>query len=206
MLWLHSMAKAQSLYSLLGYKLASAPTPFSRSRFKANRSNSIPTAKALHVRMNDAFAAGDRETLRAICTDDLFKRMVGAIDARPKDVRTEWELLKYDQTWYYPRLADWRVVMIPRPGGVGGGHRVIKQAVVSIASVQRLARYDDSPQGGGAKIEGSERVRNMLEHIVLQAEVDPKTFKAHPWKIWGNTPEHTYESWLEELANYEAAT
>ena len=208
MLWLHSMAKAQSLYSLLGYKLASAPTPFSRSRFKANRSNSIPTAKALHVRMNDAFAAGDRETLRAICTNDFYQTMVSAIDARPKGVRTEWELLRYDQTWYYPRLADWRVAVIPRPGGGtrGRASRVIKQAVVSIASVQRIARYDDSPQGGGAKIKGSKRVRHMLEHLVLQSEIDPKTYQAKPWRIWGTIPENTYESWREELANFAAST
>lgn len=202
MLWLHGKAKFECLFSLAGFKFASCPKPFvTRPRFKAQRSSAIPTAKALHIRMSESLAAGDRETLRTICTPELYKTLAGVIDSRPKGVRTEWELVKYDQTWYYPRLADWRVAVIPRPSGP---MRTLKQAVVSISSVQRIARYDDTK--GGAKVEGSERVRHMREHIVLQAEIDDKTYQHGSWKIWGTVPEVTYESYLDELANFKAAS
>ena len=202
MLYLHAKAKFESLITLVGFKVTSSNSWFTRPLFKAHRSNAIPTAKAMHARMNEAFATGDRETLRVLCTPDLHRNLAGTIDARPRGVRTEWELLRYDRTWYYPRLADWRVASVPRPDG---RYRSLKQAVVSISSIQRIARYNDSPTGAGTMIPGSERVRHMLEHIVLQAEIDPKTFKHGPWKIWGTIPESTYEGHLEERANFQAS-
>ncbi|RYP77793.1 hypothetical protein DL771_000890 [Monosporascus sp. 5C6A] len=197
MLWLHLKARLDAFKSLVGFKVLSAPKPFmSRPKFQAQRASAIPTAKALHVQMSEAFAAGDRETLRSICSTELHKSLVEAIDARPRGVRTEWELVKYDKTWYYPRLADWRIAILPRQTG---GVVTIKQAVVSISSVQRLARYDDAK--GGAKIKDSERVRHMLEHIVLQADINDKTYEHGPWRLWGTIPESTYESYLRELAD-----
>ena len=203
MLYLHLRAKFDTLLTLVGFKFTSSESWASRPRFKAVRSNAIPTAKAMHARMNEAFAAGDREALRAICTPDLHRNLAGAIDARPRGIRTEWELVGYEQRWYYPRLADWRVAVVPRPDG---RYRSMKQAVVSIASVQRIARYDDSPAGAGQMVPGSERLRHMLEHIVLQAEIDPNTYQAGPWKIWGTIPESTYEGYLEEQLNFAAST
>ncbi|RYP23690.1 hypothetical protein DL765_000986 [Monosporascus sp. GIB2] len=201
MLWLHLKARLDALKSLVGFKVMSAPkTLLSRPRFKAQRASAIPTAKALHVQMSEAFAAGDRETLRSICSTELHRSLVEAIDARPRGVRTEWELVKYDKTWYYPRLADWRIAILPHKTG---GMTTVKQAVVSISSVQRIARYDDTK--GGAKIKGSERVRHLLEHIVLQAEINDKTYEHGPWRLWGTIPESTYESYLQELADSEVA-
>ncbi|RYP07166.1 hypothetical protein DL764_002713 [Monosporascus ibericus] len=201
MLWLHLKARFDAFKSLVGFKVMSAPKLLmSRPRFKAQRASAIPTAKALHVQMSEAFAAGDRESLRSICSTELHRSLVEAIDARPRGVRTEWELVKYDKTWYYPRLADWRIAMLPRQTG---GMTTIKQAVVSISSVQRLARYDDTK--GGAKINGSERVRHMLEHIVLQADINDKTYEHGPWRLWGTIPESTYESYLQEIADSQVA-
>lgn len=201
MLYLHAKAKFETLVVLLLFKFNSCPQPFrSRPLFKARRASAIPTAKALHVRMSEALAAGDKEALRAICMPELYRSLAHVIDTRGPHVRAEWEVLSYDRAWYYPRLADWRLMMIPHPNKAT---RNVKQAVVSISSVQRIARYDLSR--GGAKIEGSERVRRLLEHIVIQAEVSDKTYEHTPWKLWGTLPEDTLESYQKQLAAIHAA-
>ncbi|CAJ2503916.1 Uu.00g113100.m01.CDS01 [Anthostomella pinea] len=204
MLWLLTKNRAQAFWATCGVKLMSQPRKFiSRSKFKANRSAVVPVAKAMHVQMSEALAIGDRETLRRVCAPELFKSLAGTIDARPKGIRSEWELVRYNSTWYYPRLADWRVSYQPMQSA-RGSMKLVKQAVVSISSVQRLARYDETK--GGAMVPGSERVRDIVEHIVLQAEIDQKTFESQPWRIWGNLSEMTYESYLDDVTNLEAVT
>ncbi|XXH05814.1 hypothetical protein Hte_012252 [Hypoxylon texense] len=200
MLWLHLRARAQSLWAVVSMKVTSQPRILvSKPLFKFHKAAAIPTAKALHVQMSEAMALGDKDTLRNICTPELFQILASTIDSRPKGARVEWELVKYDRRWRYPRIADWRVGYQPQ---FDGSMRLLKQAVVSIASVQRITRYDDAK--GGAKVPGSERVRHMTEHLVLQAEVDTITYKAHPWKIWGTLSEATYESYKAEVENIRA--
>ncbi|KAK7750447.1 hypothetical protein SLS62_007636 [Diatrype stigma] len=202
MLYLNAKVKMETLVVMLAFKFNSCPRPFrSLPIFKAHRASAIPTAKALHARMSEALAAGDKETLRAICIPEMFRSLAHVIDNRGPNIRAEWEVLSYDRSWYYPRLADWRVMMIPIPNRPA---RNVKQAVVSISSVQRIARYDLSR--GGAKIEGSERVRHLLEHIVLQAEIDDKTWEHGPWRIWGTLPEDTLESFLKQEADIRAVS
>ncbi|KAI1417151.1 hypothetical protein F5Y13DRAFT_152098 [Hypoxylon sp. FL1857] len=200
MLWLHAKARAQSLWSIFSIKLLSQPTMvFSKPRFKFHKAAAIPTAKALHVQMSEAMAAGDKETLRSICTPELFQTLAATIDSRPRGLRAEWELVRYDQRWRFPRIADWRIGYHPLPNG---GIKMVKQVVVSISSIQRIARYDDSK--GGVKIAGSERVRNMVEHLVIQAVVDNATYESQPWKIWGTLSEMTYEEYLTDIENVQA--
>ncbi|OTB07315.1 hypothetical protein M426DRAFT_318001 [Hypoxylon sp. CI-4A] len=200
MLWLNIKARMQSLWAVISMKVMSQPTMLlSKPRFKFYRSATVPTAKALHVQMSEALAVGDKETLRSICTPELFQTLAATIDSRPKGVRAEWELVRYDQRWRYPKIADWRVGYQPL---MDGSMKTIKQAVVSIASVQRIARYDDTR--GGVKIAGSERVRHMTEHIVLQSILDRSTFESAPWRIWGTLSEATYEGYKAELENLNA--
>ncbi|KAI0008645.1 hypothetical protein F4779DRAFT_586184 [Xylariaceae sp. FL0662B] len=199
-LWLHGKNRLQTLWSIIGMKLMSMPKVLrSRPRFKARRGNAVPAAKALHVTMSEALAVGDKDTLRRICSGELYKTLAGTVDSRPRGERAEWELVRYDQRWRYPRLADWRFSYMPMHSG---GMHLLKQAVVSIASVQRLARYDDN--NGGAKIPGSERTREMIEHIVLQADIDQTTYQSGPWIVWGWLPETTYESYIEDIDNAKA--
>ncbi|KAI1475057.1 hypothetical protein F4774DRAFT_398645 [Daldinia eschscholtzii] len=200
MLWLHIKARYSALWAILSMKVMSQPTPFiSRPLFKFHRAAAIPTAKALHIQMSEAMALGDKETLRNICTPELFQTLAATIDARPRGIRTEWELVCYTSTWLYPRVADWRTGYQPLPNG---DMKILKQIVVSIASLQRIARYDDTK--GGIKVLGSQRVRKMVEHIVLQAGVDKITYEGEPWKIWGTLPETTYEEYTAELENFQA--
>ncbi|OTA80847.1 hypothetical protein M434DRAFT_401585 [Hypoxylon sp. CO27-5] len=200
MLWLNVKARAQSLWAIMSMKMLSQPTMiFSKPLFKFHKSAVIPTAKALHVQMSEAIAAGDKETLRSICTPELFQTLAATIDSRPRGVRAEWELVRYDQRWRFPRIADWRVGYQPLHDG---SMKMVKQAVVSIASIQRIARYDDSK--GGIKIAGSQRVRPMIEHLVIQAVVDKTTYESAPWKIWGTLSEMTYEEYLADVENLQA--
>lgn len=200
MLWLHLRARAQSIWTVVSLKATSQPKIFtSRPLFKFHKSAAIPTAKALHVQMSAAMAHGDKDTLRSICTPELFMTLASTIDSRPKGTRVEWDLVRYDKRWRYPRIADWRVGYQPQPDG---SMRLLKQAVVSIASVQRITRYDDAK--GGVKIPGSERVRHMTKHLVLQAEVDNVTYEPHPWHIWGSLSEATYESYKADVENIRA--
>ncbi|KAK5632399.1 hypothetical protein RRF57_008113 [Xylaria bambusicola] len=173
-------------------------------RFRSNKGSSIPTAKALHVQMSEAVASGDKETLRRVCSTELFHTLAGAIDARPRGMRTEWELVRYKDPLRYPRLADFRCMYQPSAAGKRGSMRLIKQAVVTISSVQRIARYDDSK--GGVKIPGSEREQHMLEHIVLQADVKSKTFESGPWKVWGTLPEMSFEKIRDDTALFRELT
>ncbi|KAI1766004.1 hypothetical protein GGR53DRAFT_236056 [Hypoxylon sp. FL1150] len=200
MLWLHVRARAQSLWAVISLKITSQPKIFtSKPLFKFRKSAAIPTAKALHIQMSEALAVGDKNTLRSICTPELYVTLAATIDSRPKGTRAEWELVRYEKKWRYPRVADRRVGYQPLHDG---GMQLLKQVVVSIASVQRIARYDDT--AGGRKIPGTERVRNMTEHLVLQAEVDGTTFEARPWRIWGTLSEATYESYKTEVDNIRA--
>ncbi|KAI5917534.1 hypothetical protein F4810DRAFT_704845 [Camillea tinctor] len=198
MAWLNIQNRFKSAYSTLGIWFTSSEKMLRTwPRFKLDRASAVPVAKALHVQMSEAMAAGDKEALRHICAPELFKTLGSTIDSRPKGMRSEWELVRYEKTWYYPRIADFRVTY--QPLMQGRGMRLIKQAVVSICSVQRLTRCL-----GDAKIPGTERMRELTEHIVLHSEVNPRTFESGPWRIWGNLSEMTYEEYLNDLENFNA--
>ncbi|KAI0403056.1 hypothetical protein F4802DRAFT_599392 [Xylaria palmicola] len=203
MVWMLGKNRVQALASLMGVTFMSMQHKvFSWPRFRARRRAAIPAAKALHAQMSEAVAAGDRDTLRRICTAELFQTLAGAIDARPAGVRAEWELVRYADRLRYPRLADFRVTYQPVGGG-GKALRLVKQAVVSISSVQRIARYDD--RDGGRKVPGTERERHMVEHLVLQAGINESTYEAETWKVWGTLPEMPYETICEDTVMYEEA-
>ncbi|TGJ77577.1 hypothetical protein E0Z10_g10695 [Xylaria hypoxylon] len=201
MVWMLAKNRTVALGSLLGvYFVSMRAKGFSWPRFRSKKRTCIPTAKALHVMMSEAVAQGDKDTLRRVCTTELFQTLAGAIDSRPAGMRTEWELLRYDDKLSYPRLADFRVTYQPLPSGKG--MRLIKQAVVSISSVQRLTRYNAKT---GEKIPGGERERYMKEHLVLQSNVKDGTFEAEPWKVWGTLPEMSYEMIRDDTAMYKEA-
>ncbi|KAH9897084.1 hypothetical protein F4778DRAFT_243348 [Xylariomycetidae sp. FL2044] len=205
--WLLLKNRALTRFTIIGIQMMSMPRILlSRPRLKVNRSSALPAAKNLHVQMCEAVASGDKEMLRRICATELFVKLSGAIDARPPHLATTWELLHYesDRWWNvprYPRLSDFRVMYGPT---MGGGSRIVKQAVVSIASVQRLDRSDRGR--GDLRTLGGDKEKHMLEHIVIQSEVDTATYESGPWKIWGNLPESTLESYLEEVKMVETLT
>ncbi|KAI1176355.1 hypothetical protein F4777DRAFT_546721 [Nemania sp. FL0916] len=171
---------------------------FARPLFKARRRACVPDAKAMHIKMCEAVAAGDKETLRQICTGELYRSLAGAVDARPQGQKAKWELVRYDRAWRYPRIADFRV-MAQRLNGGTAEVQLTKQVVVSISSVQRLSRVD----ADRLPVPGADRERRMLEHIVLRAHVDDDSYVTGPWKIWGTLPEMTLEKMQEDDALYK---
>lgn len=185
--------RAKNWFTLISFKFISKPGILSRPIYKLRKSAIMPTAKALHLQMNEALAQGDKDTLRQICTIELYQKLATTIDHRPQGQRTEWQLVQYNQKLVYPKLTDDKVAMLPLPSG----NQLIRQVIVSIASTQRIARFDDKK--GGAKIKGSQKTSEQLEHIVLSSIVNQKTWETGPWKIWGTLPESTYEMYLEEM-------
>jgi mitochondrial protein MBA1 len=176
------------------------PGWFQRPVLKLNRSSVIPTGKALHVQMNEALAKGDKETLRHICTPSFYAKLAGTIDRRQPHQRVEWELIKYDQKMRYPRLSNFQFFQAPTDKK--GAMVTTRQAVVSIASTQRVARYWQDSRSGqrvGALVRGSERTVSLVEHFVIVSSMDRATFELEPWKIWGTLPEATYEDFLDEI-------
>ncbi|KAI1749296.1 hypothetical protein F4782DRAFT_311408 [Xylaria castorea] len=179
---------------------------FGWPRFRMGKKSCIPAAKALHLQMAEAVAAGDKETLRRICAYELFQTLASAIDSRPRGTRVEWDLVRYDNRLRYPRLADFRVTY-SFVGEAGKRVRILKQAVVSISSVQRLARYNDNDDDGGgdAPVPGSERERHMTEHLVLHSVINEDTYEAGPWKIWGTVPEMSLEMIIKDNDMFSGA-
>lgn len=197
--YLAAKNRVMNYANLVGQKMLSKPSFTKGPRFKIRKSAVVPAAKALHIQMSEALARGDKEVLRRICTQELYQTLAGTIDARPKGQRTEWELVKYSGLGS-TRLTDDKIALMPI---TQTDNRVVRQSVVSISSVQRMARYDDAK--GGVKIPGSEKERHMLEYIVLTANVDhQKTWQQGEWKIWGTLPETTLESFAEETEMYQA--
>ncbi|KAI0547555.1 hypothetical protein F4679DRAFT_361492 [Xylaria curta] len=184
---------------LLIYFMSMRTKGFGWPKFRSGKRSCIPAAKALHMQMSEAVAAGDKETLRRICSNGLFQTLAGAIDSRSPGTRTEWELVRYDNKLRFPRIADFRVTYQPK--GVGTQMRILKQAVVSISSVQRLMRYDNR----GALVPGSERERHMMEHLVLQSVVHDGTYETGPWQLWGTLPEMSFETMCNDEALFTEA-
>ncbi|GAP91358.1 hypothetical protein SAMD00023353_6000070 [Rosellinia necatrix] len=196
LVWNLAKNRVTSLGALLGvYIMSMRLNGYGMPVFRAKKGQCIPAAKVLHMQMSEAVATGDKETLRRICTAELFHILASTIDTRPAGIRTEWELVRYSHKLRYPRLADFRVMMAPT--STTGEMKLVKQAVVSIASVQRIVRYDDGR--GGEKVPGSEREREMMEHFVIQAPVKTPSFETSAWKVWGTIPEATYESLREDI-------
>ncbi|KAI1343326.1 hypothetical protein F5Y15DRAFT_369691 [Xylariaceae sp. FL0016] len=196
--WLVIKNRFMSLGSTIGIKVMAQPKKFrSRSRFQFGKKGVVPSAVNLHRQMSEAVASGDKMTLFQICTPELATTLAGAIDTRPSGQQSEWELVKYLKPWMYPRIADWRVSYQPSKG-----HRQVlrKQAVVTIASIQRVTRKEKGEKTG------SSSQRTLVEHLVLQSDVDPKTYQSSPWRVWGTLREHTYKTYLDEVENIAALT
>lgn len=191
MAWHYLRHSAKAWMTIAFYKISSKPSFLSRARFQIKRGTLVPTVKALHLELNDALARGSKHELRRICTNEFYATLAGVIDARPRGYRAEWELVKYNRPLTYPRLSGHLIGVVP----LQSGQRAIHQAVVSIASTQRVTRYD------AAGAVAAEQTKDMVEHLVITCDIDPKTHESTPWKIWGTLPETTLEAYLDTKAS-----
>ncbi|KAI0020653.1 hypothetical protein F4780DRAFT_779334 [Xylariomycetidae sp. FL0641] len=208
LVWLLLKNKVLNKMGMVGLQLQSMKeTGKWTPQLKPGRKTALPAAREYHVQMLSAMARNDKETLRQVCSTAIYHDLCSAIDRRPGNSRTEWELIRYVKPWRYPRLTDFRVSLQPKSDDPRQGMRLIRQAVVTINSVQRVARFETKMVGppGRAKpsevpVPNSDRTRTLLEHIVIQSSINDKTYECSPWQIWGFTSEQSYEDIVRDAA------
>jgi len=133
--------------------------------------------------MYAAFAEGDVQLLDTICCDGLRESFRSRIASRPQGERWEWELVKYTKR---PRVLSHRAASL---GIEGMG---LRQAVVRIASRQRLTRY----KANGTVVPGSGQEKEIVEYLVIQKKLEKAA--EQEWVVWGTTEETTLEMLEEE--------
>ncbi|KAI1258914.1 hypothetical protein F5Y18DRAFT_411817 [Xylariaceae sp. FL1019] len=186
--------RMRQILSHLGLKFMSMPTFFSWPVLKFNKGACVPTVKAMHVMMNEAVASGDVGTLRNICAMEWYEVLAGGIQTRPKNTTMEWELVNYH---HEPRLASFMVNFQP-PTYPGEPMMLIKQAIVCIESTQRLSKVVNG-------VKEPAKPKTIREFIVVQAEIDQKTYESGPWKIWGLVNEQSYRQLVAEKEMWDSA-
>lgn len=150
-----------------------------------------PTATALHRQMYSAFAEGDVNTLKKICTDGIFESFRSRIANRAKGEKVTWELLKYNKG---ARLMSHRGTSLPVDG------MALRQAVVKISSTQKLTRWTKGRGGVMEMVPGSGKVKDVVEYVVVQRRTVNN--EEEGWMIWGTTG----ETGLEEVEEWERST
>ncbi|ETS84856.1 hypothetical protein PFICI_02881 [Pestalotiopsis fici W106-1] len=177
------------------HKVYSKPGWRTRPLFKMRKSEIKPAARDLHTRMNSAIASGDKAELRKVCSQELYEKLSGIVDVRPKGQSMKWEL---EGGRAKLSVRDDRIAMIPM---TPTENRTIRQAVVAVESTQRIVTIDHKK--GGAEVPGTAKAKAMKENIVLTSYVDQNTWQQTPWKIWGTLPDSTLEGHLDEVEAYK---
>lgn len=155
-----------------------------------HRGQVAPTAIALHREMYTAFAERDSTTLQRICTDGIYESFQARIAARPRGQTVQWELVKYNKR---AKVVSHRAARLPVDGAA------VRQAVVRIASRQKLSRFD----ANGNLVKGTGKERDVVEYLVLQkAYLD---WKGQDWQVWGTTEETKLETLMQWHKDAEGA-
>jgi protein MBA1 len=183
------------LYMVI-HKVYSKPGWRSRPLFKMRKAAIIPAARDLHARMNSAIATGNKEELKRVCTQELYEKLSGIVDSRPKGQSVKWEL---EGGQAKCSVRDDRIAMMPL---TPTENRTIRQAVVAVVSTQRIVTIDE--KRGGAEVPGTAKAKPVRENIVLTSYVDEKTWQQGPWRIWGTLPDSTIKGHTDEVAAYTA--
>ncbi|KAG6148524.1 hypothetical protein E4U23_006812 [Claviceps purpurea] len=177
----------------LSIKLMSMPTYSSRPRYQARRGKIAGTAKAMYREMLEAYAAGDKKTLDRLCMGNFTKKLSAALDRRKSSEGVRFELMKYNKRWVYPKLMSHLVgAMNPLDKAT-----MTEQAVVAIASTQKIFRVDMKTK---ETLPGTLKVQDKLEYVVLQRQINLKTWELSPWQIWGTTSATSLEAYYTDKA------
>jgi len=73
----------------------------------------------------------------------------------------------------------------------------VMQAVVRIASRQKLTRWTKGKNGGMDVVPGSGKEKDVVEYVVLQRRIEG--WRQGEWQVWGTTQETT----LEDVEEWE---
>jgi protein MBA1 len=131
--------------------------------------------------MYNAYAEGDTNQLRKLCTDGLFDMFSTRIGNRPKGERIQWELIKYNKR---AKVVSDRAARLPIEGAV------LRQSVVRMSSRQKVTRWKRA-DGKDVMVEGSGKEKDVVEYIVIQQLW--KNWKPDDWMVWGTTKEVTLD-------------
>lgn len=187
--WKRLLYRFRDQLSLFALKYSSPKEKswFKRS-IKLSRSTIMPTAVALHRQMYTSFAEGDAATLRKICTDGIYDSFRSRIGNRARGEKVVWELVKYNQR---SKLISNRAMRLPIEGAA------FRQAVVRIASRQKLTRWVKAKGGEMQVAPGSGKERDVVEYVVVQRQYE--RWEEGEWRIWGTTKETT----LDDVEEWE---
>lgn len=188
-----------SMLSLVRTKLSSMDGWGSRPKYKAHRRKIPPTAKAMYREMLEAFAAGDKAAVRRLCQPTFAAKLLGAIDRRSPREQTMFQLVRYNRPAVFPRLSSYQIF----PSLGGDANWLDEQAVVAIASTQQTHKCDAAT---GRTIDGSFKVQDKIEYVVLTRAVHAKLFEKTPWLIWGTTTATTLEEHVAANKRVHEAT
>lgn len=179
--WQRTKAWLQAWLAVVGIKVDSMGNKWtSRPRFKARRSKIAPTAKTMYRELLEAFAAGDKATIKKIAMPAYADQFIRAIERRKPDERILFEIVKYNKPLFYPGLRSHLI----GNSNMYDMSTLTEQAVVAIASTQKLSKQNVST---GEIIPGSVKVKDQIEYVVMWRELKAKTYEAGPWRIWGTT-------------------
>ncbi|CAG8977848.1 hypothetical protein HYALB_00011654 [Hymenoscyphus albidus] len=145
---------------------------FGERPFKIRPTDMVKVAKDLHKEMYESLAKRDISTIKQICVPGLATSLRARIASRPRGEKMMWELLSYNRP--RAKLVSHRAFTLPGPDGTA-----IRQAVVRIASTQRLTRKNKE----GQSIEGSGKRAYLVEYVCIQAL--SLGWEERPWRIWG---------------------
>lgn len=146
--------------------------------------------------MLEAFAEGDKATLRKVCTPAFADKLAGAIDRRAPNERVRFELVRYNNALFYPKLKSHVISQYNPLDKVS----VMEQAIVAIASTQRMSKYNART---GETIPGTVKEQRKTEYVVLMRILNSKTYERSPWQIWGTTTTTTLEAFREQQGQLE---
>lgn len=186
-------AKVYDWLAILSLRWQSKKTAFTKAALDIKRGKALAAGKALHARLGQAMAAGDRGELRVIAMPRLYDTLATTLSKRDKNARYTWEILRT----HGARLAGHRCAMLPAPYPP---NMVVEQAVIAIDTTQKLQRVD--ARTGEADPE-SVKVQRRVEYFGIHRSWNSKTNVADDWAVLGNTKETTLQDW-EKWVEYEA--
>lgn len=182
--------------SVLGAKVDSMGKKWTtKPKLKIHRGKIAPTAKTMYCEVLEAFAAGDRATIRKLCTPAYADKFLMAIERRKASERLHFDI-KDGKGLFYPKLSSHMI----GDGSFYAKNSLLEQAVVAISTKQELYKTKTST---GEMIPGTVKVQDRVEYIVLLREIKTDTYERTPWRIWGTTNVTTLQKMRERAKFWE---
>lgn len=176
--------------STIMFALMSRPKPWQAGLFQLKNSSIPPMAKAMYSDMLQAFATGEREKLKALCTATYLNPMLASLDKRPRTKRYKWELVNWTGK---ARIVAQAIT----PVAAGGGSDLIRQATVHVPSRQRRIEYAWNEAAKEWEVV-SKKEADVNEYIILVSVIFPKSYHQSEWRILSATRPSTVEEWVRE--------